>query len=198
MNKQWPYTVPGIPDSRFTRGNIPMTKEEARLFTVCRARPAPGLTVWDIGAGTGTLSVEMAHLVPGGRVFAVERTEEGVGLIRENCRRFALDNVTIIYGEAPEVLAGLPAPHRVLVGGSGGRLKEILAVCAKMLVPGGHIVLNALTPSTLSLGLKAFNAPPFLGAQGVLLHAARLEPLGGEVFFRSQNPVWILSAQKEE
>jgi cobalt-precorrin-6B (C15)-methyltransferase len=73
MNKHWPYLVPGIPDDEFIRGGVPMTKREVRALTVCAARFQPGLTVWDVGAGTGSLAVEAALFTPGGRIYAVEK-----------------------------------------------------------------------------------------------------------------------------
>lgn len=188
--------TPGIPDPLFIRGAVPMTKEEVRALTICRSRLAPGLTVWDIGAGTGSLTVEAALCTPGGRVFAVERDEEGVALIRDNCRRFEVDSVTVIAGTAPHALDGLPAPHRVLVGGSGGKLKEILAVCAERMLPGGIVVVNALTVATLSAALDILQKTPFTGINGLQVQASRLEKLGRESYFRAQNTVWILSAGK--
>jgi len=186
----------GIPDHLFTRGPLPMTKEEVRVLTICRARLKPGLVVWDIGAGTGSLTVEAAIRTPGGRVFAVEQKEEGAGLIGENCRRFHVDNVTVITGRAPAVLTGLPAPDRVLVGGSGGELEDILAECALRMKPGGIVVVNALTVATLGRSLAILGDAPFTALDGLQAQVSRLDRLGGEWFFRAQNAVWIISAER--
>lgn len=150
-----------------------------------------------MGAGTGSLTVEAALLVPGGKVFAVEQKEEALRLVGENCGRFGVTNVYPVPGRAPEALLGLPPPDRVVVGGSGGALKEILAVCAQRLKPSGLVVVNAVTPATLSLTLACLSSPPFTCLTGIQVQVSRLESLGGEQFFRAQNPVWILSAQKE-
>jgi len=198
MNREWPYLVPGIPDEAFERGSLPMTKREVRALTICTARLAPKLTVWDVGAGTGSLSVEAALLTPGGRVIAVEKSQEGVLLIQKNSLRFGVSQIELIHGEAPQALLGLPAPERVLIGGSGGQLEEILAVCAKQLVVGGILVATIIAPRNLVKVLDVLNMPPFSKPEGVFIQASRLEKLGKENIFRAQNGVWIISARKEE
>jgi cobalt-precorrin-6B (C15)-methyltransferase len=196
MNDTRQYFVPGIPDSQFRRGTVPMTKEEVRALTICRMRPAEGLVVWDVGAGTGSLSVEAALLSPGGHVFAVERQEEGVRLINENCRLFGVeDRVTVVTGTAPAALEGLPSPDRVIVGGSGGRLREILALCAGSLKPGGIVVVNAVLPATLQTSLEVLSLPPFTGLEAIHVQISRLVEPGWAP--RAQNAVWIISAKKE-
>jgi len=198
MHERLPGVASGIPDSDFLRGPVPMTKEEVRALTIRYARLAPGMVVWDVGAGSGSLTVEAAQLVPGGCVVAVEREAAALALVQKNCRRFGVDNVRVVHGEAPEALSGLPQPDRVLVGGSGGRLQEILLCCGEMLAPGGIIVVNALTPATLSTALRCLSLPPFGALAGAQLQVSRLEKLGREYFFRAQNAVSILSARKEE
>lgn len=197
MNSQWPYLVPGIPDEAFERGTLPMTKREVRALTISAARLMPSLTVWDVGAGTGSLSVEAALFTPGGRVIAVEKTAEGVLLIQKNSVRFGVSQIEPIHGEAPQALIGLPVPDRVLIGGSGGRLEEILALCAKLLVMGGILVATIIAPRNLVKVLDVLNAAPFSEPEGVFLQASRLEKLGRENIFRAQNGVWIISARKE-
>ncbi|MBS3897448.1 MAG: precorrin-6Y C5,15-methyltransferase (decarboxylating) subunit CbiT [Dethiobacter sp.] len=198
MNRQWPYLVPGIPDDAFERGSLPMTKREVRALTISAARLAPNLTVWDVGAGTGSLSVEAALFTPGGRVLAVEKSQEGVMLIQKNSQRFGVSQIELIHGEAPQALLGLPAPERVLIGGSGGRLEEIFTVCAKQLLVGGILVATVIAPRNLVKILDALAAAPFSEPEGVFIHASRLEKLGRENYFRAQNGVWIISARKEE
>ncbi|MDW7684100.1 MAG: precorrin-6Y C5,15-methyltransferase (decarboxylating) subunit CbiT [Bacillota bacterium] len=197
MNNTWPYTVPGIPDNEFIRGKVPMTKQEIRALTISKARLKAGLTVWDVGAGSGSLTVEAALFTPGGQIFAIERSEEGNDLIRKNCGRFGVDHVTVVPGEAPGVLSGLPVPDRVIIGGSGGRLAEILGVCAGKLRPGGIVVLNLLTPRNLHTALEILGTAPFTEPAGVYLQASRLDKLGSELYFKAANGIWVLSAQKE-
>ncbi|MCW3491477.1 precorrin-6Y C5,15-methyltransferase (decarboxylating) subunit CbiT [Dethiobacter alkaliphilus] len=197
MNKFWPYTVPGISDREFTRAKVPMTKEEIRALALCRARLAPGQTVWDVGAGTGSLTVEAALFTPGGRVYAVEKNADGVELIHKNCAKFGVEHVEVISGTAPAALAGLPRPHRVFVGGSGGNLEEILDVCGQKLVDGGIVVLALISPRNLACALQRLKAAPFVELEGIHVQASRLEKLGQEHFFRATNGVWLLSAKKE-
>lgn len=197
MNEQLPGVVSGIPDADFLRGAVPMTKEEIRALTIRYARLAPGQVVWDIGAGSGSLTVEAARLVPGGCVVAVEREAQAVLLVQRNCQLFGVDNVRVVHGEAPAVLSGLPLPDRVLVGGSGGKLPEILACCGELLTSGGMIVVNALTPATLCASLSGLSLPPFAALDGRQVQVSRLEKLGSEYFFRAQNAVYILFARKE-
>lgn len=189
--------APGIPDEQFRRGKVPMTKRDVRTLTISRLQPEPSLTVWDVGAGSGSLTVEAALFTPGGEVFAVERSEDGCALIRENCGRFGVGHVTVVCGEAPAALIELPDPDRVMIGGSGGRLEEILKLCAGRLRPGGIVVLNLLTPRNLSCALEHLEKPPFTKPEGVYLQASRLDKLGREHYFRAENGVWVITAQKE-
>lgn len=197
MNKRWPYRTPGIADDLFIRGNVPMTKEEIRAVTLAKARLAPGQIVWDVGAGTGSLSVEAALQVPGGVVYAVERNPEGIDLIRRNSFTFQLDNLRLIEGEAPEALAGLPDPDRVIVGGSGGKLAEILEVIFRRLLPGGRVVLNAVTVETTALSIELMENL-FGGVDFVQIITARAVKAGGSHLLKGMNPVTVISAEKGE
>ncbi len=128
----------GIDDNAFFRGSVPMTKREVRAVIMSHMRLREDSVVFDIGAGTGSVTIEAALAAWRGRVFAVEHGAEGQALIRENCRRFAADNVTVVAGSAPEVLTDLPAPDVVFIGGNGGRLEEIFdALCG---APNGEAV----------------------------------------------------------
>lgn len=197
MSSVWPYTVPGIPDDEFIRGDVPMTKREVRALTICAAKLAAGLTVWDIGAGTGSLSVEAALFTPGGRVYAVEKNDAGCALIRANAQRFETGSLEVVPGEAPDVLADLPDPDRVFLGGSGGRIENIIESCATRLRPGGVLVANVIGPRNLVRLLDSMATVSFTEPHGVYLQASRLEKLGREEYFRAQNGIWIISAQKE-
>ncbi|NLM52756.1 MAG: precorrin-6Y C5,15-methyltransferase (decarboxylating) subunit CbiT [Firmicutes bacterium] len=187
----------GLPDDAFIRGPVPMTKREIRILALAALKLQPGQIIWDVGAGTGSLSVEAALSVPAGQVFAVERNGAAVALLQQNKEHFALENMVIVPGEAPEVLAGLPDPQRIIIGGSGGKLAEILHCCQERLTAGGIIVINVVTIENLSLALKFLNHRPFVEREGLYMQTARLEQLGSQDFFRAQNGVWILSARKE-
>lgn len=196
MSKLWPYGTPGIPDRLFVRGEVPMTKEEVRAVTLAKTRVMAGHVVYDIGAGTGSISVEAALAAPGSRVYAVEQNPAGVKLIAENTQRFAADNVTICPGTAPGALADLPAPDRVIVGGSGGRLGEILRAVHYKLRPQGRVVVNAITIDTLNSALEFFDGGGYRDIDVVQVQVNRLEKKGRSTMMLGQNPVFIISAEK--
>ncbi|HBT47333.1 MAG TPA: precorrin-6Y C5,15-methyltransferase (decarboxylating) subunit CbiT [Peptococcaceae bacterium] len=175
----------------FGRGKVPLTKEEIRVLTLAKARLAPGQTVYDIGSGTGSLTVESARLVVPGTVYAVEEDSVAADLTRANVRAFGLENVVQIGGRAPEALEGLPPADRIIIGGSGGRLKCILERCSRALKPRGIIVINAVTLDTLWDSLT-FGRHQGYETSAVAVTVARLEEVGGRCMFRSLNPVYIV------
>lgn len=190
----WDYVTPGIPDRAFLRGEVPMTREEVRCLTLCKARLAPGHVVYDVGAGTGSLSVEAARLVRGGRVYAVERNPEAFLLVRQNAARFGLENLYLVEGEAPGALQGLPPADRVVVGGSGGRLREILSFCREKMVPGGRVVVNAVTLETLQVAASELSGEGWRGLEICCFHLARAEEKQGIHLWKGYNPVYVLTA----
>jgi len=194
-NNLWPYLTPGIADEMFIRGKIPMTKEEIRVITLAKARPAPDQIFWDIGAGTGSLSIEAARLILNGTVYAIEKNPAGLELIVQNTRRFGLDNVVPVAGEAPSVLRELPSPHRVLIGGSGGRLAEILEYVIKRIMPGGRIVINAVTLETVA---RLIVPPQGWRCEIVQLQVSRSVPAGQVHMWRGLNPVCIITLERKQ
>jgi len=149
----------GLPDQAFLsfsdRPGL-ITKREVRVLTLAELALQPGQVIWDLGAGTGAVAIEIAHLVPQSQVYAIEKTAIGINLIQQNCQRFQVKNVTSIHGSAPAVLESLPNPHRVFVGGSGGSLEQILEACQVRLLPNGIIVLALATLEHLSIALSWF------------------------------------------
>ncbi|MFZ5632400.1 MAG: precorrin-6Y C5,15-methyltransferase (decarboxylating) subunit CbiT [Bacillota bacterium] len=186
------YGGPGIPDELFSRGKVPMTREEIRVITLAKARLGPGMVVWDVGSGTGSITVEAARMSPGGAVYAVERSPGGIRLTSENCARFGLDNVVPVAGEAPGALEQLPRPHRVIVGGSGGLLKAILEEVERKILPGGRLVINAVTLETFSAALD------FLGdripTEVIQVSVSKSEKVGSSRLLKGFNPVFIITA----
>lgn len=190
----WPYVTPGIPDGAFVRGQVPMTKAEVRAAALSKLRIAPGDTLWDVGAGTGSVAVEMALLNPAGRVFAVEGKGEACALIRENARKFGAANLTIVEGEAPAALEALPPPQGVFVGGSGGRLREILeAALGKY--PQARVAVAAVTLETLAQGAAALAELPFGETEVVQITAARSKELGRYHLMEGLDPVFLLRGE---
>lgn len=186
----------GIPDEEFLSVKKTMTREEVRVVTLAKLRLRHDMCLWDIGAGSGSISIEADHLLPYGRVFAVERNEESLGFLRENLQRFKSRNVTLITGTAPDCLEDLPDPDRVFVGGSGGRLWEILDRVDQRLPSGGIIVLNAITLDTLTAANEYFGNAGYR-VEVVVLNIARTRPETNYKMFEAYDPVFILTGTKE-
>lgn len=190
--------MPGIADQEFIRGDVPMTKEEIRAQTLCKAKIQPWHIVYDIGAGTGSICVEAALMAYAGKVYAVERDAEGIDLIKQNAGRFGLDNVIAVHGEAPQALESLPAPDVVIIGGSGGALEEIIDVCGSKLSGGGKIIINAVTLETLCKAQGYFAQNPEYGVDFTCLSVTKMLPTGASHIFRAHNPVYIITATKDD
>lgn len=190
----WPYVTPGIPDSGFIRDKVPMTKAEVRAVALSKLRIAPGDTLWDVGAGTGSVAVEMALLLREGQVFAIEGKKEACALIQENARKYGVENLTLVEGKAPAALEALPPPDGVFIGGSGGNLREILETALKK-NPQVRVVVAVSTLETLSQGLAALAELPFGETEVVQLTAARSRELGRYHQMEGQNPVFLLRGE---
>ena len=190
------HAVPGIPDEEFIRGDIPMTKQEVRIHALVKARLAAAATVIDIGAGTGSIAVEAALLASAGRVYAVEKEREGVELIRANAAKFGAANLEIVAGAAPAALAGLPDADAIFVGGSGGRLAEILAAADRLLKPGGRLIITAVTVETLHQTISAVEGRPGYRLEAAGLQVTRLRPAGGKHIFQAMNPIYVIACTK--
>lgn len=189
-----PDTVPGLPDSAFIRGNVPMTKSEIRAVSISKLRPAPDSIVWDIGAGTGSVTVELARAAYNGSVYAIERKDEALSLISANKKAFHLDNIQIIPGTAPDVLTELPAPTHVFIGGSSGNLRTIIdAVFYKN--PAASIVVNAVTLETLSAVVNMDKE--FYSVSALMVHASGAEEVRDFHILKSGNPVFIFTIRKK-
>jgi len=184
----------GIPDEEFIRGEVPMTKVEIRVQVLARANIAPTDRVVDVGAGTGSISVEAARLACRGEVFAVDSDPEAVELIQRNRERFGVPNLRVIAGAAPDALASLPPVDVAIVGGSHGQLRAILE--SLPLKPGGRLVLTAVTLETLNRGLDIVAGGGYEDVEVLSLQATRW-PLKGKVHLaQSLNQVFILAAQR--
>lgn len=184
--------VPGLPDSAFTRGKVPMTSAEIRALSLCRLRLTAQAVLYDVGAGTGSVSVEAALMCPEGTVYSIERSEKAVALLKENRDRFCLSNMRIIEGEAPEALDALPAPTHAFIGGSGGNLKEILRLLLRK-NPTVRIVVNCITMETLMEIRAALEKLPVCDVEWTQVSAARGDTLGRYHYLRAQNPVFVIS-----
>lgn len=190
----WSYATSGIPDSFFVRGKVPMTKEEVRAVTIAKARLHKDSVVYDIGAGTGSISVECALLA--GRVVAIEKNPEGINLIEENKKLFGLENLTIKAGDAAHLLAELPPAHRIIIGGSGGQLKRIMELTKEKLLPQGRVVINCIALETLFESLTLLEDLGFREVEVSQVSVARGEKVGRLHMLKGLNPIYILAAEK--
>ncbi|MBR4903717.1 MAG: precorrin-6Y C5,15-methyltransferase (decarboxylating) subunit CbiT [Selenomonadaceae bacterium] len=184
-----------IDDGDFIRGEVPMTKQEIRILTLAKARINFDSIVVDIGAGTGSISIEAARLAPSGKIFAIERKAEAVELIKRNVEKFSVDNVEIICAEAPDGLETLPELDAAIIGGSGGRLEKILDILYTKLKIGGRMVLNAITIQTLAIALEYFRTHG-INYEAVQIQITRLKKVGAYDMNLALNPVWIITAKK--
>ena len=188
----------GIKDEEFVRGKGPMTKEEIRILTLVKAQIAPDAVVYDIGAGTGSLSIEAARLAPAGHVYAIEKNPEGIGLIAENAKRFGVENITVIEGAAPDALAGLPELDVALIGGSGRKLSDILDIIGERLRLNGRIVANAITMQTVAACLDYFHThADRYTYEAIQVQISRLERVGPYDMAKALNPIYIITAQRK-
>ena len=182
-----------VPDEGFIRGNVPMTKEEVRAVSIAALRLTENAVVYDIGAGTGSVSVEAALSGTGIRVYAVEKNPEAVSLICQNRKKFRTDGIRIVSGKAPEALEDLEAPTHVFIGGSSGNLKDILRTVLEK-SPEARIVVNAISLETVSEAMEAAEEGLLRDAQITQIMASRSRKLGRYHMMTGQNPVYIISA----
>ena len=183
----------GLPDSSFLRlAGIPMTKSEIRAIILSKLNLRPDFVCWDVGAGTGSVTVEMALNAYRGHVYAVEHREEAIPLIEQNCTAFHLGNVSNLCGKAPAALETLPAPDAVFIGGSRGEIGGIISAVL-CINPDARIVISAVTLETVSLALAAF-AQAGIEPEIVQINVARGRQAGRLHLMEAQNPITILSA----
>ena len=197
VSELWPYCTPGIPDDLFERlPGIPLSKREVRLLIISYLRMPPKSVLWDIGAGTGTIPIEMALLCPESTIIAVERDEDVANLVRRNCHHFGVENVQVVEGSAPECLATIPQkPNRVCIEG-GKQIKSLLKETWEYLETEGRIVATVHSLENLyavSEGLSELQARNIEVVQSAL---NRLETRGIHQTFAAVDPIFILSGEK--
>lgn len=190
-------TVHGLSDDLFLRSKVPMTKQEVRSVSMSKLMPKATDLIYDIGAGTGSCSVELALIARAGKVWAFERNPVAVELLGKNKELFGLNNLEIIAGEALENIRTMPAPNCVFVGGSGGDLCQMLDVIyAKN--PACRIVINAITVETLAEVAAYYKEHPAYSLEIVNVFVARSKHLGSYNLMMAQNPVYVMTALKKE
>ncbi len=182
----------GLPDGAFLRAEVPMTKQEVRAVTLAKLGVTKGAVCWDVGAGTGSVSLEMAECAEDGVVYAVEQKEAACELIEKNKLHLGVSNVVVVRGTAPEALADLPAPTHVFIGGSSGNMKEILD-CVLQKNPQARIVINTVTAESFAEAVGLMKTLPVVDTEIVELSAAHGRAVGRYHLMTAQNPVFVIS-----
>ena len=183
----------GRADICFLRdAKTPMTKEEVREVSICKLHLTQNAVVYDIGSGTGSVAIEIAGMPGGVQVYAIERKPEAVELLRKNRAQFHMDNIQIIEAPAPEGLEELPVPTHAFIGGSGGRLLDILRVLYRK-NPHMRIVINAISMETIAELKEVLDTFPVAEEEILQMQVSRVKKLGGYHLPKAENPVWICS-----
>ena len=190
----------GLPDAAFLRNDadkplVPMTKSEVRAVVMSKLRLLPDSVSWDIGAGTGSVSIEMALCQPKGTVYAIEKKPEACGLIRENVKAFGLNNVEVIEGSAPEALIALPSPTHAFIGGSSKNMRDIIALLLEK-NPRVRIVASAIAMETVSELTALTKEFGFTETETVLINVSKARAAGSYSLMTAQNPVYVFTMQR--
>lgn len=188
----------GIPDCEFIRGEAPMTKEEVRVISLSKLRLNDNSVLLDIGAGTGSVSIEAARLMTNGSVIAIEVIEESIELIKKNIEKFRLNNIKIIHGMAPKSINHLKNFDRVFVGGSKGNIKEILKYVYENISLNGRIVVNAITIETVCMVKDFLVDVKNDDAEIICVNISKNRKIGSNNMMEALNPVYIISFTKED
>ena len=172
-----------------------ITKREVRAVSLARMQLRDDSVVWDIGAGSGAVGMEAARLCPRGHVYAIEKNTDDVAIAARNRERLRVTNTTLLHAKAPQGMETWPDPDAVFIGGSGGELEELIALCLRRLKPDGWLVMNFVTLENQALALAALKE---CGAvwDVTMLQAARSQPILDMHRLAAENPVWIISAKK--
>lgn len=185
----------GIPDEDFTFDNKLLTKGPIRAAGLSALRLEPGLTMWDLGAGSGSMSIEAAAIMRKGQIIAVEKNTQRIGNIRENIRRFGALIVEAVHGTMPRCIGDLPEPDRIFIGGGLHKDIDIVDKAADRLKPGGRMVVHCILLDTLAKARKRLSEKGF-SVSVRLMQSASSRHLADDLFLEGLNPVFIISARK--
>jgi precorrin-6Y C5,15-methyltransferase (decarboxylating) len=189
------FPIIGIDDDEYSTAKKLITKQEVRAVTLAKLQLQNDQIMWDIGAGSGSVSIEAGNLMPNGKIFCLEKNPQYMTFLRENLKKFSAGNVLIIEAFAPEGLDDLPDPDRVFIGGSGGMLEEIIEAVDRRLKADGLIVLNAVTLDTLTKAVEFLEDHGY-AVEVVCINVAKTKGLTEYKMFESHNPVYIVTASK--
>ena len=194
----WNYKTPGIPDEFFERAEkVPITKEEVRTIQISKARLKSGQTVYDVGCGSGSISIEAAIQVESsGKVLAIDYDENAVELTKKNIEKFNLSNISVIFGNAKEKILDLEEADAIFIGGTGGDTKEIVEISQNKLKAGGRIVIGIILIETLYSVLKVLEKLRFESIDITQVTISKSRKTRTGTMMLARNPVTIISATK--
>ena len=194
----WNYKTPGIPDDLFERAEkVPITKEEVRSIQLSKARLSPGQIVFDIGCGSGSISIEAAIQVEkAGKVIAIDYDLNAIELTKKNIEKFEIPNISVILGNAKEKIKELGKADVIFIGGTGGDTKEIVELCEDKLKSGGRIVIGIILIETLYSVLNILDKLQFDSVDITQVTISKSKKTKTGTMMLARNPVTIISATK--
>ncbi|HUU48259.1 MAG TPA: precorrin-6Y C5,15-methyltransferase (decarboxylating) subunit CbiT [Nitrosopumilaceae archaeon] len=194
----WKYKTPGIPDEFFERAEkVPITKEEVRAIQLSKARLSPGQTVFDIGCGSGSISIEAAiQIENSGKVMAIDYDFNAIELTKKNIEKFGVSNISVIFGNAKEKILELGIADVIFIGGTGGDTKEIIELCEDKLNSGGRIVIGTILIETLHSVLNVLDKLQFDSVDITQVTISKSKKTTKGTMMLARNPVTIISATK--
>ena len=194
----WSFKTPGIPDEMFERTEkVPITKEEVRAIQISKARLLPGQTVYDIGCGSGSVTVEAAiQIEQTGRVIGIDFDEDAIKITKKNIQKFNLSNVSLVLGNAKEKIKELEPADAIFVGGTGGETADIVELCRDKLKPGGRIVIGTILIETLYSVLKVLEKIEFASVDVTQVTISKSRKTSTGTMMLARNPVTVVSATK--
>ena len=194
----WNFKTPGIPDDFFERAEkVPITKEEVRTIQLSKARLRKGQTVFDIGCGSGSISIEAAiQIESSGKVIAIDYDSNAIELTKKNIKKFEISNVSIIFGNAKEKIPELEMADVIFIGGTGGDTKDIVELCQNKLKPGGRIVIGIILIETLYSVLEILDKLRFDSVDITQVTISKSKKTTKGTMMLARNPVTIISATK--
>ena len=194
----WNFKTPGIPDELFERTEkVPITKEEVRTIQISKARLRPGQLVYDIGCGSGSISVEAAIQVESsGKVLAIDYDKNAIELTKKNIEKFELSNISLIFGNTKEKISELESADAIFVGGTGGDTAEIVEMCQDKLKTGGRIVIGTILIETIYTILQILEKLQFSSVDITQVTISKSRKTSTGTMMLARNPVTIISATK--
>lgn len=194
----WKHSTPGIPDELFERvEDVPITKEEVRVIQISKARLSPGQIVYDVGCGSGSISIEASHQIGStGKVFSIDIDPNAVELTKKNLSKFQVSNVSVILGNATQKINELPIADAIFIGGTGGETSEIVRLCEAKLKQGGRIVIGTILIETLYSVLDIIEKLKFSSIDITQVTISKSKKTSTGTMFLARNPVTIISGTK--